>query len=242
MGPAAVTVGGRPRSYAERARREHWMKPLLGERLLLGVTGSPSATTMPQYVLMMRRNLAAEVRVMMSRGAQRFVSAYTMGLFAGGHVFTELDDQDGEIRVPHIDLVAGVDLFLVMPATANVIGKAANGICDDLITTAIVACEAPVVLVPTMNGAMWRARAVQANVARAREHGYHVIEPSIGLALADGAAGAAAIGVMPPLEHILDQLMAIVAQSRAATAATTAATRATTATVTTAPASEEATL
>jgi len=187
------------------------MKPLLGERMLVGITGSPSATIMPQYVLMMRRNLAGEVRVMMSRGAQRFVKPYTMRLFAGGHVFTELDEQDGEIMVPHIDLVAGVDLFLIMPATANVIGKAANGICDDLISTAIVACEAPVVLVPTMNGAMWRARAVQANVERARGHGYHVIEPSIGLQLADGNE---AVGVMPPLEHILDQLMAIVADAR----------------------------
>jgi len=187
------------------------MKPLLGERMLVGITGSPSATIMPQYVLMMRRNLAGEVRVMMSRGAQRFVKPYTMRLFAGGHVFTELDEQDGEIMVPHIDLVAGVDLFLIMPATANVIGKAANGICDDLISTAIVACEAPVVLVPTMNGAMWRARAVQANVERTRGHGYHVIEPSIGLQLADGNE---AVGVMPPLEHILDQLMAIVADAR----------------------------
>jgi len=188
------------------------MKPLLGERLLVGVTGSPSATTMPQYVLMMRRNLATDVRVIMSRGAQRFVKPYTMRLFAGGHVFTELDEQDGEIRVPHIDLVSGIDLYLVMPATANIIGKAANGICDDLVSTAIVACEAPVVLVPTMNGAMWRSSVVRSNVERARGHGYHVIDPSIGLQLADGTEG---VGVMPPLEHILDQLMAIVADARA---------------------------
>ena len=190
------------------------MKPLLGERMLVGITGSPSATTMPQYVLMMRRNLASEVRVMMSRGAQRFVKPYTMRLFAGGHVFTELDEIADGVQVPHIDLVAGIDMLLVMPATANIIGKAANGICDDLISTAIVACEAPVVLVPTMNGAMWRSSAVRSNVERARGHGYHVIEPSIGLQLADGNE---AVGVMPPLEHILDQLMAIVADAHTTT-------------------------
>ncbi|MDQ3886291.1 MAG: hypothetical protein M3308_04575 [Actinomycetota bacterium] len=194
------------------------MKPLLGERVLLGVTGSPSAMTMPQYVLMMRRNLATEVRVMMSCGAQRFVKPYTMQLFAGSHVFTELDETADGVQVPHIDLVAGIDLFLIMPATANVIAKAANGICDDLISTAIVACEAPVVLVPAMNGAMWRSSAVRSNVERARGHGYHVIEPSIGLQLADGGD---AIGVMPPLEHILDQLMAIVAGSPAAASSRT---------------------
>ena len=184
------------------------MKPLLGERMLVGITGSPSATTMPQYVLMMRRNLASEVRVMMSRGAQRFVKPYTMRLFAGGHVFTELDEIADGVQVPHIDLVAGIDMLLVMPATANIIGKAANGICDDLISTAIVACEAP------MNGAMWRSSAVRSNVERARGHGYHVIEPSIGLQLADGNE---AVGVMPPLEHILDQLMAIVADAHTTT-------------------------
>lgn len=181
--------------------------PLLGERVVVAVTGSPSAMTMPQYVLMMRRNLATEVRVMLSRGAQRFVSPYVMGLFAGDHVFTDVDDQHGEIQVPHIDLVRGIDLLLVMPTTANFIGKAANGICDDLISTALVACEAPVALVPAMNGAMWRSSPVQSNVERARGHGYHVIEPSIGLQLADGNE---AVGTMPPLEHILDQLMAIV--------------------------------
>ena len=198
------------------------MKPLLGERMLVGVTGSPSAMTMPQYVLMMRRNLATEVRVMMSRGAQRFVKPYTMRLFAGGHVFTELDEIADGVQVPHIDLVAGIDLFLIMPATANVIGKAANGICDDLISTAIVACEAPVVLVPAMNGAMWRSSAVRGNVERCRSHGYHVIEPSIGLQLADLNQ---AIGVMPPLEHILEQLMTIVGDARRARGAAAEAAR-----------------
>jgi phosphopantothenoylcysteine synthetase/decarboxylase len=183
------------------------MKPLLGERLLVAVTGSPSAMNMPQYVLMMRRNLATEVRVMISRGAQRFVTPYVMRLFAGRDaVFTDVDDMQGDVQVPHIELVADVDLFLVMPATANLIGRAANGICDDLITTAIVACEAPVVLVPAMNGAMWRSSAVRSNVERCRGHGYHVIEPGIGLQLADDQEG---IGVMPPLEHFLDQLVAI---------------------------------
>jgi phosphopantothenoylcysteine synthetase/decarboxylase len=185
--------------------------PLLGERVLVGVTGSPSAMTMPQYVLMMRRNLATEVRVMMSHSAQRFVPPYTMRLFAGGWVYTDTDQITEDVQVPHIDLTRDIDLFLIMPATANIIGKAANGIADDLISTAILACEAPVVLVPAMNGAMWRSSAVQGNVERARQHGYHIIEPSIGLQLADLNQ---AIGVMPPLEHILEQLIGIVTEAR----------------------------
>jgi phosphopantothenoylcysteine decarboxylase/phosphopantothenate--cysteine ligase len=185
--------------------------PLLGERLLLGVTGSPSATTMPQYALMMRQTLAREVRVMMSRAAQRFVPAYTMRLYVGDWVYTDIDQINNDVQIPHIDLTRDIDLFLIMPATANIIGKAANGICDDLISTAIVASEAPVVLVPAMNGAMWRSSAVQQNVERARGHGYHIIEPNVGLQLADLNQ---APGVMPPLEHILDQLIAVVAAAR----------------------------
>ncbi len=188
-------------------------EPLLCERLLLGVTGSPAALSMPQYVLMMRQSLATTVHVMMSRGAQRFVRPYTMRLFAGGWVYTDTHQVAGSVLVPHIDLTQDADLLLVMPATANLLGKAAHGICDDLISTAVVACPAPVVLVPAMNGTMWRSRAVQRNVGLARELGYHVVEPGIGLQLADMKE---APGVMPPLEHILGDLIGIVAAHRQA--------------------------
>src|SRR4051794_37101560 len=121
------------------------MQPLLGERVLIAVTVSPSVLAMPKYVLMMRHQLATEVTVAMSRGAQRFVSPYVMRLFAGADsVFTDVEEMRGRVQVPPIDLVAGINLFLVMPATANCLAKAANGICDDLVSTAIVACEAPV--------------------------------------------------------------------------------------------------
>jgi phosphopantothenoylcysteine synthetase/decarboxylase len=192
-------------------------EPLLCERLLLGVTGSPAALSMPQYVLMMRQSLATTVHVMMSRAAQRFVRPYTMRLFAGGWVYTDTHQVAGDVLVPHIDLTQDADLLLVMPATANLLGKAAHGICDDLISTAVVACPAPVVLVPTMNGTMWRSRAVQRNVGLARELGYHVIEPGIGLQLADMKE---APGVMPPLEHILGDLIGILAAHRRAASTT----------------------
>lgn len=186
-------------------------RPLLCERLALGVTGSPAALSMPQTVLMMRQGLVGEVRVMMSAAACRLLRPYTMRLFAGDWVHTDLHHPHGRALIPHLDLTAGIDLFLVMPATANLLGKAANGICDDLISTAIVASPAPVVLVPAMNETMWRSRVVQRNVRVATELGYHVIDPGIGVQLADLRAGR---GVMPPLEHILDQLIDIVKAGR----------------------------
>jgi phosphopantothenoylcysteine synthetase/decarboxylase len=181
---------------------------LLCDNLLLGVAGSPAALFMPQYVLMMRQTLVKNVRVIMTRSAQRFVRPYTMRLFAGSWVYTDTHQVADEVLVPHIELTQDIDLLLVMPATANVIGKTAHGICDDLISTAIVASPAPVVLVPAMNETMWRSRAVQRNVDQARSLGYHIIDPGIGFQLADMKEAS---GAMPPLEHILCELIAIVA-------------------------------
>jgi phosphopantothenoylcysteine decarboxylase/phosphopantothenate--cysteine ligase len=101
--------------------------------------------------------------------------------------------------------------MLVMPATANIIGKAAHGICDELISTAIVACPAPVVLMPAMNGTMWASKAVQRNVELARELGYHVIEPGTGFQLSDLAESS---GQMAPLEAVLEELVAILRTPR----------------------------
>jgi phosphopantothenoylcysteine synthetase/decarboxylase len=184
---------------------------LLCDRLLLAVTGSPAALSMPQTVLMMRQALVGEVRVIMSRSATRFLRPYTMRLFTGSWVHTETHSTASGMLVPHIDLTDGIDLMLVMPATANAIGKAANGICDDLVSSAVTACAAPVVLVPAMNGNMWRNRAVQRNVALARAAGYHVIEPERGPQLADLREEA---GWMPPVEQILGELLTIVRAGR----------------------------
>lgn len=187
---------------------------LLCDRLLLALTGSPAVLSMPQYALIMRQTLVSDLRVIMSRSATRFLPPYTMRLFAGSWVHTETHRAADDILIPHIDLTDQIDLMLVMPATANIIGKAAQGICDDLVSTAIVASPAPVVLVPAMNERMWRNRAVARNVEIAREIGYHVIDPGLGFQLADMRE---APGVMPPLEHILDELMTLVAASRATT-------------------------
>jgi phosphopantothenoylcysteine synthetase/decarboxylase len=185
---------------------------MLCENLLVGVCGSPAALAMPQHVLLLRQTLGRNVRVIMSHGAQRFVRPYTMRLFAGSWVHTDTYGAGDGMLIPHIELTDDVDLMLVMPATANVIGKAAHGICDELVSTAIVACSAPVVLVPAMNGRMWANRAVQRNVELARELGYHVIDPGTGFQLADMDES---IGLMPPLEQVLGELVEIVEAARA---------------------------
>jgi phosphopantothenoylcysteine synthetase/decarboxylase len=162
-------------------------------------------------VLMLRQALVGVVRVIMSHSATRFVRPYTMRLHSGSWVHTATHAVADGMLVPHIELTEGVDLMLVMPATANAIAKAAHGICDDLVTSAIAACAAPVVLVPAMNGNMWRNRAVQRNIELARDAGYHVVEPGRGPQLSDLREEA---GSMPPLEQILGELVTIAGGSR----------------------------
>jgi phosphopantothenoylcysteine decarboxylase/phosphopantothenate--cysteine ligase len=129
-----------------------------------------------------------------------------MSLFAGSWVYTETHETAGGVAVPHVDLTRDAELMLVMPATANALAKAAHGLCDDLVSTAMVACPGPVVLVPTMNDVMWRSAAVRRNVALARDLGYHVIEPDTGMQLADlGDTG----GAMPTFERVVGDLMRI---------------------------------
>ncbi len=176
--------------------------------LLVGVTGSVGVLNVPLYLFLFRQSFAKEIHVMMSRAAQKFLRPYSLRLLTGNPVFTDGFQITDTIMVPHIELTRRADLLLVMPATANVIGKAANGICDDLISTSIVACKAPVVLVPSMNEAMWSNKAVQQNVEKLKSFGYHIIEPSSGYEIADMRQ---TYGAMPAFPSIREQLEKIIA-------------------------------
>lgn len=189
---------------------------LLCDRLLLAVTGSPAAISAAHYALVLRQGLVRELRVMMTRTAARFLPPETLRLFAGVPIHTDLHEAVDGVPVPHVDLTEDVDLLLVMPATANILGKSAHGICDELVSTAIVACAAPVAFIPAMNERMWSSPVVQRNVAILRELGHHVIVPDVGFQLSDTRE---APGSMAPLEHVLHELIAIAAAGGAGVAA-----------------------
>ena len=182
------------------------------ENLLIGVTGSAAAVQITQYLVKLRQTFAKNIYIMMSQAAQNFVPAYTLELYSGNPVTTDDFKINGEIRVPHIQLAQRADLFLIMPATANIIGKAAHAICDDLISTTIVACQAPIVLVPSMNEVMWKNRLVQRNIATLKEVGYFFLDPGEGYALSDPTHLGK--GVIPPIDSILLSLKAIRAMTR----------------------------
>jgi len=183
------------------------MEKFFINNLLLGVTGSVGVLAVPDYIKLLRESFAERVYVMMSHSAKKFVTPYTLRLYSGNYVFSDSFDISDDVRVPHIELTRKCDMFVIMPATANIIGKVANGICDDLISTAVMACVAPVVFIPSMNPNMWFSKANQKNVSVLKELGHYVLPPSEGYEIADMKPS---FGSMPEFEVILDFLKKIV--------------------------------
>jgi phosphopantothenoylcysteine decarboxylase/phosphopantothenate--cysteine ligase len=149
------------------------------KHIVLGVTGGIAAYKAAELVRRLRE-AGAEVRVVMTRGAQAFVTPLTFQALSGKPVHTELLDAAAEAGMGHIELARWADLVLVAPATADFIARLAHGLGDDLLATVCLASPAPLVLAPAMNQQMWANRAVQANCAMLRERGVRLIGPETG--------------------------------------------------------------
>jgi len=128
------------------------------------------------------------VTVAMTRSARRLVGPATFRALTGRPVYTSMWRSGGAARMPHLGLAEAADLIVVAPATANILGKLAGGIADDLVSTLLLAADSPVVLVPAMNTRMWQHPAVRRNVAWLREAGFILVGPEEGR-LACGTVG-----------------------------------------------------
>lgn len=177
--------------------------PKLCNTLVLGITGSVAAAEAPALIRRLRRDVARDVFVILSRAARKFVVPRALALHSGHPVLSGVFDEAEGMKVPHVELARRADLMLVAPATAHVLAKCAHGLCDDLLTTTVVACRAPVVFAPNMNDAMWSSPVVTRNVAMLRELGHCVIEPTLGFEVADGLPS---FGAMPPFDHLVKTL------------------------------------
>lgn len=178
----------------------------LCQKLLLGMTGSVSVLLMPYNIFVLRQIFARQVQVIISRTVSHFITPYALQLCSGQEVFADSFQTGAGVLAPHVQLTHDIDLFLIMPATANTLAKAAHGLCDDLLSTAIVSCQAPLVFVPSMNERMWLSRTVQRNVQAVRDLGYHVIEPGRGVEIANMQQ---MVGTMPTIEAVLLKLVDI---------------------------------
>lgn len=185
-------------------------------RLLVGACSSIGITSLPDLLVWFRAVLPEiEITVVLTRNASRIIPASTFAALTRRPAFCRWEDAESG-TVPHIELTDGSDLFVVMPATANVLGKAAHGIADDLLTSCILAATCPIVFVPAMNARMWQKPVVQRNVARLREDGAFVIDPVEGL---QTATGKTAVGSMPPVRDILKAFVQVAQSVRAAQSA-----------------------
>jgi phosphopantothenoylcysteine decarboxylase/phosphopantothenate--cysteine ligase len=155
------------------------MNTLSGKHILLGVTGGIAAYKSAELVRQLRA-LRARVRVVMTAGAQEFITPLTLQALSGNPVCSELLDPDAEAAMGHIELARWADVLLVAPATADFIARLQQGRADDLLTAVALACDAPVAVAPAMNRAMWENPATQANVATLKARGIHVFGPAQG--------------------------------------------------------------
>ena len=160
---------------------------LAGKSVVLGVTGGIAAYKAVEVASRLRK-LGATVYVVMTRAAASFVTPLTFREISGNPVVTSMWEEPKQWNVEHIALATRADLFVIAPATANVIGKLAAGIADDMLTTTVMATKAPVLLAPAMNSNMYLNPVVQANIARLTGLGYHFLPPDEGL-LACGVEG-----------------------------------------------------
>ncbi len=152
---------------------------LSGREVVVAVCGGIAAYKVCHVVSSLVQR-GAGVTVAMTESATRFVTPTTFGALSGRSVLTSLWSGAESHDPQHIALTRSADLFLIAPATANMIGKIANGICDDLVSTMIPAATSPVLLAPAMNDAMWTHPAVQANARTVTEFGYRLIGPAEG--------------------------------------------------------------
>jgi phosphopantothenoylcysteine decarboxylase/phosphopantothenate--cysteine ligase len=158
-----------------------------GKMIVLGVSGGIAAYKAATICSQLKQK-GADVRVIMTKSATQFVQPLTFQTLSRHYVYTDTFDEADPAVVSHIDLADNADLFLVSPATANIIGKLANGLADDMLSTTLLATEAPVWMAPAMNGHMLEHPAVQENMRKLVERGVRMVSPGEGL-LACGYVG-----------------------------------------------------
>ena len=149
------------------------------KRVGLGVTGGIAAYKAIEVLRGLQR-FGCEVRVAMTRHACEFVQPLTFRALSGSYVIVDDYSPDNPDPIAHITFSQTINLFLIAPATANVIAKMANGVADDFVTSTYLACTAPVLIAPAMNTVMWQHAATQRNLQTLREDGVHIIEPDEG--------------------------------------------------------------
>ncbi|MCR4441174.1 MAG: bifunctional phosphopantothenoylcysteine decarboxylase/phosphopantothenate--cysteine ligase CoaBC [Peptococcaceae bacterium] len=180
-----------------------------GKNIVVGVTGSIAAYKSAELVSLLKKK-EARVYCVMTQAAREFITPLTLRTLSQNPVFTGMFDEPRLWKVEHVGLADSADLVMVVPATANIIGKLCHGIADDLLTTVIMAAKAPVLLAPAMNVNMYMNPIVIENIKKLKEFGYHFVEPEEG----ELACGYQGKGRLADLETILERAEELLVKER----------------------------
>lgn len=175
---------------------------LQGKTVVLGVTGGIAAYKMPNLASALVK-LGCNVQVLMTQNATQFITAVTFETLTGNKALVDTFDRNFSFQVEHIAVADQADLVMIAPATANVIAKLAYGLADDMLTTTVLACNCPKIVVPAMNTKMYENPVTQDNLNTLRRYGWEVVEPASGY-LACGAVGK---GKLPEPEVLLQVIL-----------------------------------
>jgi len=179
------------------------MAQLAGKRITIGVTGGIAAYKTAEWIRALRRE-EAEVQVVQTEAAARFITPLTLAALSGRRVYGDIFSPEDAELIPHINLARHCDLLLIAPATANTIAKLAHGQADNLLTAIALATRAPVLICPAMNSNMYLHPATQANLASLRQYGCIIAPPAAGaMACGDEGPGGCLSGtqfgsILPP--------------------------------------------
>ncbi|MST66010.1 bifunctional phosphopantothenoylcysteine decarboxylase/phosphopantothenate--cysteine ligase CoaBC [Lachnospiraceae bacterium BSM-380-WT-5A] len=182
---------------------------LKGKTVVLAVSGSIAAYKIASLASALGK-LHADVQVLMTQNATNFINPITFGTLTGNKCLVDTFDRNFQYSVEHVALAKRADVVLVAPASANVIGKIANGIADDMLTTTVMACKCKKIISPAMNTQMFENPIVQDNLKKLEHYGYEVIQPAVGL-LACKDVGQ---GKMPEPETLLEYILQEVAYEK----------------------------
>ncbi len=175
---------------------------LKGKTVVLGVTGSIAAYKMANLASMLSK-LHAQIHVLMTANGTNFINPITFETLTGNRCLIDTFDRNFQYSVEHVALAKKADVVLVAPATANVIGKLANGIADDMLTTTVMACKCKKLIAPAMNTNMYENPIVQDNLKKLEHFGMEVIQPGVGIL----ACKDEGVGKLPPEEVLLQYIL-----------------------------------
>lgn len=187
-------------AVSEISRLENLM--LKNKTVLLGVTGSIAAYKIANLASALKK-LHADVHVLMTQNATNFINPITFESLTGNKCLVDTFDRNFQFQVEHVSIAKKADVVMIAPASANVIGKIAHGIADDMLTTTVMACKCPIYISPAMNTNMYENPILQDNMKTLEKYGYHIITPASGY-LACGDTGA---GKMPEPETLLQYII-----------------------------------